>query len=314
MQKTYDVVCVGVMVADILAPNVDKTVFDREMTRVPLKFSPGGDAFNQAINLSAMGYAISLCGKVGADSIGNFLISEAKTHNIDTSLITIDSEHQTSATIVLINENGERNFIGTENGTNGFLTSQDMNLNVFQSARIVSIGSLYGSVSFKGEEVAKVLEAAKYANCITVVDMMHADRNSLEDASKCLKFVDYFIPNLKEAQCLTGKNNVEEISEVLLHTGVKCVVIKMGDKGCFIKSKGMNIDSQYIQAYASSTVVDTTGAGDAFVSGFISGIIDGLSPQEASKRGCAAGFLAISKVGATGAIERKSQILEITKI
>ena len=126
MNKNIDVVCVGVMVADILAPGVDESIFQREMTRVPLKLSTGGDAFNQAINISSMGYKVSLCGKVGNDNVGNFLISEANNHKIDTSFISVDKDHQTSVTIVLINDNGERNFIGTSNGTNGFLTSKEL--------------------------------------------------------------------------------------------------------------------------------------------------------------------------------------------
>ena len=202
MIKNVDVVCVGVMVADVLTPGVDQSIFQREMTRVPLKLSTGGDAFNQAINLSVMGYKVALCGKVGTDSVGNFLISEANRHNIDTSFIALDKDHQTSVTIVLISNNGERNFIGTLNGTNGFLKSSDIDTKIFRSSKIISIGSIYGSLSFTGEEISTILEEAKKMNCITVADMMHADRGSLKDASKSLKFVDFFLPNFKEAESL----------------------------------------------------------------------------------------------------------------
>lgn len=311
MYKNVDVVCVGVMVADVLAPGVDQSIFQREMTRVPLKFSTGGDAFNQAINISSMGYKVALCGKVGADSVGNFLVSEAKSHNIDTSLVSIDKDHQTSVTIVLINNNGERNFIGTSNGTNGFLTSRDINTSIFQSAKIVSIGSIYGSVSFTGNEISEILKEAKKMNCVTVADMMHADRGSLEDAKKALKFVDFFLPNLEEAKGLTGKTDVEDISNTLFDIGVGCVIIKLGKKGCFLKSRKLNIDSQYIDAFEVQNVVDTTGAGDALVSGFISGIIDGCNIADAVKRGCAAGHIIVQSVGATGGITSKNQIMEI---
>lgn len=313
MNKNIDVVCVGVMVADILAPGVDESIFQREMTRVPLKLSTGGDAFNQAINISSMGYKVSLCGKVGNDNVGNFLISEANNHKIDTSFISVDKDHQTSVTIVLINDNGERNFIGTSNGTNGFLTSKDINTEFFQFSKIVSIGSIYGSLSFTGEEVSNILKEAKKNNCITVADMMHADRGSLEDASKALQFVDFFLPNLKEAESLTGKSNVEEISDDLLNVGIGCVIIKLGKKGCFVKSKKLNIDSQFVDSYEVEKVVDTTGAGDALVSGFISGLIDGCNVIDCIKRGCAAGHIIVQSVGATGGITNKDQIIKITQ-
>ncbi|OHT00056.1 kinase, pfkB family protein [Tritrichomonas foetus] len=308
-----DVVCVGVMVADVLAPGVDRSIFDREMTRVPLKFSTGGDAFNQAINLSSMGYKVALCGKVGDDNIGNFLISEAKNKGIESEFIVRDHEHQTSVTIVLINENDDRNFIGTANGTNSFLKSEDINTKIFQNSKIVSIGSIYGSVSFTGDEVSKVLEIAKSNNCVTVSDMMHADRGSLEDASKALKFVDYFIPNLKEAQELTGKSDLNEISDIILGCGVKCVVIKMGEKGCFIKSNVLGNVCEIVDSFKVEKVVDTTGAGDAFVSGFIAGLLDGCNVVDSARRGNAAGSLAVQTVGANGSIQSLNDLLNILK-
>lgn len=313
MNTNFDVVCVGVMVADVLAQGVDQSIFQREMTRVPLKLSTGGDAFNQAINISSMGYKVALCGKVGKDGVGNFLISEANNHSINTSSISIDNDHQTSVTIVLINENGERNFIGMQNGTNGYLTAKDINTELFKTSRIVSIGSIYGSLSFTGEEVSNIIQEAKKMNCITVADMMHADRGSIEDATKTLKFVDFFLPNLKEAESLTGKSNLEEISDVLLNIGVGCVIIKLGKKGCFVKSRKLNINSQFVDSYEVEKVVDTTGAGDALVSGFISGLIDGCNIIDCVKRGCAAGHIIVQSVGATGAITSKDQIIKITQ-
>ena len=308
-----DVVCVGVVVADVLAPGVDRSIFDREMTRVPIKFSTGGDAFNQAVNISSLGHKVALCGKVGDDNIGSFLISEAKKNNINIDFIMKDSEHQTSVTIVLIDGNGNRNFIGTENGTNAFLKGENIRTDIFSGAKVVSIGSLYGSVSFTGKEVEIVLKEAKKYNCITVADMMHASRGSFDDAALALKYVDYFLPNLEEAKSLTKKSDINEIADQIINAGVFCVIIKLGENGCFVKTKKQNNNDicQYVPAYHTENVVDTTGAGDALVSGFISGIIDGCDIISAVKRGCAAGCITVQSVGATGAIKNKEQILSI---
>lgn len=307
-QMSCDVACVGVMVADVLANGVDNSLFDRDMTRVSMvKFATGGDAFNQAFNISSMGYRVKMLGKVGTDSIGNFLVSEAERKGIDTTNIVRDPEHQTSVTIVLIGENGQRNFIGCKFGTNSFLSKTDINLDAFDGAKIVSLGSLYGSLSFTGAETAPIMEEAHNRGCITVADMMHAERGSLEDASLVIKHLDYFIPSEKEALLLTGKEDVEEAAEALLAAGAKNIVIKLGEKGCYVKNHEI---SEYIPAFKTD-VVDTTGAGDAFVSGFITGIIDGAGITDCAVRGCAAGSIAVRDVGATGAITSKSQVLDV---
>ena len=296
------------MVADVLAKGVDPGVFTRDMTRVPMvKFSTGGDAFNQAVNLSAMGCKVRLLGKVGTDAIASFLVGEAQLKGIDVSLVKRDPDHQTSVTIVLIGENGERNFIGCKEGTNSYLTGTDIDTSKFTESKIVSLGSIYGSISLTGSVVAPIMQEAKAKGCITVADMMHAERGSLEDVAEVLPFIDYFIPSEKEAQLLTKEDDVSKAAEVLLSKGAKNVVIKMGEKGCYIRTSK---DALTVQAYPT-TPVDTTGAGDAFVSGFITGLLDNLPIAECAKRGCAAGSITVRSVGATGGITSKQQILEL---
>lgn len=309
IMNDIDVICVGVMVADILASPVDEHVFDRDMTRVEsVKLATGGDALNQAFNLSAMGYKVQMAGKVGSDSVGSFLISQAQAKNIDTSAIRIVPDIPTSTTIVLIRENGERNFIGCAKGTNSSIKAVDISTESFANAKIVSLGSLYGSISLTGEEAAPIIQKAKEKNCITVADMMHGDRGSMDDASKVLKNVDYFLPNEKEASQLVGKNDINEIADALLSAGTKTVVIKRGANGCFFKTA---TQSGTVPAFNVENVVDTTGAGDSFVSGFISGLLDDCSLVDCIKRGNAAGSLTVQQIGAAGAIESKQQLIDI---
>ena len=302
---TSDVVCVGVLVADVLAMGVDNQIFNRDMTRVQsVKLSTGGDAFNQAINLSSLGYKIKLCGKVGNDGIGRFLLNEAEIHNIDIKHITIDQTTPTSITIVLVNQNGERNFIGNANGTNSKLVLENIDTSCFKGAKIVSLGSLYGSLTLTGEVAKIIFQKAKEEGCITVCDIMHSDRHSLEDAKQAFPYIDYFIPNLQEAIELTKENEKEKICEKLHNLGIKNVIIKTGKEGCYLSTSEYN---KQIPAFEveKEKVIDTTGAGDAFVSGFITGLLDGIDIEECCKRGCAAGSLAVQSLGATGAIKSK---------
>ena len=309
--ESSDVVCVGVLVADVLAMGVDDQILNRDMTRVQsVKLSTGGDAFNQAINLSSLGYKVKLCGKVGNDSIGRFLLQEAELHQIDVKHITIDQTTPTSITIVLVNQNGERNFVGNANGTNSRLLLENIDTTCFKGAKIVSLGSLYGSLTLDGDVAKVIFQKAKEEGCITVCDMMHADRHNLEDAKKAFPYVDYFIPNLQEAVELTKENEKEKICEKLHSLGIKNVILKTGKEGCYLSTAEYN---KQIPAFTveKEKVIDTTGAGDAFVSGFITGLLDGIAIEECCLRGCAAGSLAVQTLGATGGLQSKEQMLSI---
>jgi sugar/nucleoside kinase (ribokinase family) len=313
MEKSDSVVCVGVLVADVLAEGVNDGIFTRDMTRVKsVKLSTGGDAFNQAMNLSALGYKVRLCGKVGADGIGRYLLQEAQLRGIDTQYIKIDKDVPTSVTIVLINENGERNFIGNANGTNSRLTIDNIDCSCFGDAKIVSLGSLYGSLTLDGEMAKTILQKAKESSCTTIADMMHADRHSIDDAKKAFPYIDYFIPNYAEASELTKESDLKRICETLRGLGIKNVIIKNGKAGCYLSTKD---GDKTISAFHvdDGKVIDTTGAGDAFVSGFITGLLDNLTMEECCIRGCASGAVTVQYIGATGGITSKQQIIDIVK-
>jgi sugar/nucleoside kinase (ribokinase family) len=278
------------------------------MTRVSgIKLMPGGDAFNQSINLVVLGYQAHLLSRFGTDGLATFLLSEAERRGVDVSHVSRDPSHPTSASVVLIGPTGDRNFIGSAGSTNSCLAASDFDTSIFASCRVVSIGSLYGSASLGGSVVAQVLAAAKAAGCVTVCDMMHSDCASLEDATHALRLVDFFIPNEVESMRFTGLSDVPAIAHALRAAGVGCAIIKLGERGCYISSTETE---EYIEGFPTRPV-DTTGAGDAFVAGFISGIVDGCGVVEAARRGCAAGRLTVEVVGATGGVQSKEQVLSM---
>lgn len=301
-----EVVCAGVMVADVLVQGADESVFKRDITRVPaIRITTGGDALNQAINLSAMGVNVEVLGKVGVDSVGEILLDQARRQGVEVGRMARTADLPTSITVVLIAEDGKRCFIGSGKGTNSSLCLEDFDLSALQGARILSLGSLYGSISLDGAVAASVLKAAKQNGCVTVVDMMHGDRFPYSNAKLALPYVDYFLPNEEEARLLTGCTQPDDMAEKLLSAGVGCVVIKQGAKGCLLKNKELRMQ---IPAFPAN-VVDTTGAGDAMVAGFITGLLDGCTMEQSVQRGCAAGSIATEHLGATGALVSKEQVL-----
>ena len=91
----------------------------------------------------------------------------------------------------------------------------------------------------------------------------------------------------------TGCDSIEEACDVLLNAGVKNVIVKCGSRGCFIGSEQRYVSTSAVEC------VDTTGAGDSFVSGFVSKLIDNKSLDECVSFGNKCGSLCVQKVGAT---------------
>ena len=95
---------------------------------------------------------------------------------------------------------------------------------------------------------------------------------------------DYVLPGIAEGEILTGSKVPREIASFYLEKGVELVVIKLGAEGAFYKTA---TEEGTVRGFHVEKVVDTVGAGDGFAVGVISGLLEGLSIQEAViKRKC----------------------------
>ena len=296
------VVCAGVIVADVLVQGADEGVFRRDITRLPVRLMPGGDACNQAADLAALGVETELLGKVGADGVGDVILAELRRRGVKAERIVRTEKAPTSVSVVLIRPDGERSFIGTKDGTNSMLQGEDFDLEALSGAKIFSLGSLYGSRALTGELAGALLRAAKEAGCFTVSDMMHGDRFPLEDAEKALIYVDLLLANSEEARALTGAESDEAAARILRQAGAKNVLIKQGAKGCLLL-EGECFTA--VEGFAAKAV-DGTGAGDALAAGMIAGLLEGKPLVECARLGCACGAAAVEQVGAFGAVRSRA--------
>jgi len=122
----------------------------------------------------------------------------------------------------------------------------------------------------------------------------------------CMEHIDFFMPSYEEAAKISGEREPEKIADVFIKMGVKVAVIKLGKDGCFIKSS--NGEKYLIPAYKNVKLVDTTGAGDAFCAGFLTGLSKDWSLYECGKFGNAAGSHSIMEIGASTGIKPLEEI------
>ena len=117
---------------------------------------------------------------------------------------------------------------------------------------------------------------------------------SKENANETAKNVTVFIPSAEDAEKLCGLTETEKIAEHYLSLGARKIVVTLDKQGAFYKSR---VESGTAPTFRADKVVDTTGAGDAFAAGLISGIAEELPLSEAVVRANACGCMAIQHEG-----------------
>ncbi len=305
--KSTDVVCIGLSCVDISIVGVDGDKFFRQPlnTADTLKFSVGGDATNEALTLSRLGHKVKLMTRVGHDFLGHFIEWTVKSQGIDKSTIKVDGTVETTTAILVIGKNDDRHYIwmGKDRSVSTFC-GDDIDYEALKDAKVVSLGSLMMLPSLKTEDIVKIFRTAKEAGAIVCADIALGRRTPIDSILPVLPYVDYFFPNLEEGQLLTGLETKEEICEYLLRCGVKTVVLKLGGEGCYIRSA----DTEEIVLPYYVEPVDTTGAGDNFAAGFISGLVRDLPLLECAKFASACASLAVQSIGASTGVKSMEQV------
>ena len=305
-EKLYDVVCVGLLNANLPVKPVDKSVFDVDVTLVDeIDILPGGDAMNESITLARLGNRVGLAGMVGRDSFGEIVLNVAREAGVDVSGVRAGGGAKTSVCIMLINENGDRNF-ASYRGANSVYSLEDFDPSILKKTRIINIGSLFALKALDGKGTAALFREARANGVITSADMKYDTYGlGFEGIKETLAYTDCFLPSYDEAAYLTKEKDPAKMADVLLGAGVKTVVIKLADKGCYIATP----QEGYMIEPFKTKAVDTTGAGDNFVAGFLTGLVKGWSLRECGVFANAVGSLSVRYVGPSNGVRSMEQVL-----
>ncbi len=305
-----DIICMGLIVSDVIIKPVLKFPKKGKLELVSnIQLHTGGCALNTAFVLSKLGVKTGIIGKIGNDGFGEFILKRLKEMKIETKNLIIDKNSSTSTTAVLVSEDGERSFLHST-GANSTLSEKDINFEAMKGCKILHIGGTFLMKSIEGKPLSRVLKKAKEMNIITSVDTCWDPSGKWEKLiNPLLKHTDIFLPSYDEAVMISHKKKPKEIADVFLSQGPKIVVIKMGRKGCFIKDQRQTYE---IPAFKIK-VVDTTGAGDAFVGGFLAGYLKGWNLKQIGIFANAVGALCASSLGAFSGILNFSDTINFIK-
>lgn len=302
-----EVVCLGILVADIVGKPVDVYPGRGELTWIDtLELHTGGCAANTGVSLSKIGIETALIGKVGNDGFGDFMISALKKQSIDTNGVVQDMNAHTSGTMIMVHSDGERDFIHYI-GANARITPSDIDFELVAKSKILHLAGTFLMPGFDGIPAAEVLKKAKSLGVtITWDSAWDASGRWMSIVEPMLPYIDIAVPSMEEAKRITQKETPHDVAGVLMDYGIKIVGLKMGEAGCYIRSADTEIS---IPVYDINPV-DATGAGDAFAAGFLTGILKGWDLEKTGRFANAVGALCVTAIGAITGIKSLEETLK----
>ena len=305
----FDIACIGILVADVLVKPVDALPHKGLLELVEsIELFSGGNAMTAAINLKKLGFEPAVIGKVGRDPFGDFLTGLLDKNGINSAGVAVDGHVQTSASVALSNADGERTFLHCV-GANGKFCIDDVDWDIIEKSRFVFVTGTYLLGDFDGEQTAEFLKKCKQMGKITALDVCWDSKGRWETLmADCYPYIDIFMPSIDEAVEISRLAEPEEIAGYFMASGVSCAVIKLGGRGCYLK-ENREVPGVAVAPYKVENVMDTTGAGDSFCSGFLAGLAMGKPLLECAKLGNAVGALCVGAKGATSGTKNMADTL-----
>lgn len=305
----FDVACIGILVADVVTRTVRTLPKSGKLTLVDhIDLFTGGCAMSSAIDMARLGLLTAVSGKVGADGFGSFMRGALRQAGVEDRYVAEDPLVGTSASVVLVDAQGERSFLHSL-GANAVFTDTDVPDMLLEQSRIAFVAGTMLMPAFDGEACARVLRRAKACGKITALDTAWDSKGRwMKVLAPCMPHIDLFLPSYDEAMELSGERDPVVIADLFLRMGVQTVIIKLGADGCLIRRGG---ETWRIPGFHVKEVLDTTGAGDAFCAGFLTGVTLGLSLPECGRMANAVGALCVSGVGASTGIRSMEQVNEL---
>jgi len=296
------VAILGVFVADTAyqashLPKVGETILGTGFA-----IGPGGKGSNQAVAAAKAGARTCFISKIGRDSFADIALKTYEVAGVTPVIEQMDGVPTGAAFIYVNNITGE-NAIIIVPGAAGTISISD----VEKARSTIERAAVFVTQLEQSADAAEFgLNIARAAGVITVFNPAPAEVFSESIYPLC----DYIVPNESEASALVGfdlktLDDARTAGDRLLARGVGCALITLGERGVLYHSAKQSVLQP---AMPAGPVIDTTGAGDAFVGGFSAALSKGIPPVEAVKFGCATAGIAITRRGTAPAMPTYDEI------
>ena len=270
------------------ASEIDRLI---ELTTGANAVVPGGSACNTVIGVGDLGGQARFIGKRGKDSLGMAYEKDLIAHGVEPEML--ESDDPTGRVLSVVTPDAQRTMF-TYLGAAASMTPDEISPECFRDAAIVHVE---GYLLFNRELMDAVLKAAKAQGAKISLDL--ASFNVVEESKDLLdlivaEYIDILIANEDEALAFTGERD-EAKALGILAKDVEMAVLKIGARGSLISGNGEVV---VIKGMGNGVAVDTTGAGDLWASGFLFGLVNGMSLEQSGALGSCCGYEVCQLIGA----------------
>ena len=271
----------------------DENEFKKLLSNLKIeKTVSGGSVANSIVGLSQLGNKVGFIGKVSDDDLGDKYEEGLKKENVKYFYSKKKEELPTGTCLILVTPDSERTMC-TFLGTAGKINESDVSSDTIKKSEIIF---LEGYLWDEGEPKKAFNKAINSANkvAMSLSDRFCVDRHKLHFLDLVKNKLDITFANEQEITSLIEAKNFDEVINFSKQLG-KLIVLTRGENGA-IAIKGNEVVECGIQK--NLKIIDLTGAGDLFASGFLHGYISNLSIKESLQKGTEMSSKVIQKIGA----------------
>jgi sugar/nucleoside kinase (ribokinase family) len=307
MTKDIDVLCVGIAVADVFGKAIDTVPeWGRLLTFDHIEHHIGGCAVNTGVDLARLGTKVAFVGCVANDAAGDFIKKKLASEGLDVSGIVTSDDSATSYTFIMIDSKGNRRYLHHV-GANANLSDKDIPDHLLERARLLHIGGSFLMPGMDGQPTANLIRRAKSLGVLTSIDTAYnkeVDAKALIEPS--LPLVDIFLPSIEEVELISERQGHQDSFSYFDKYNIPICGIKLGSQGCMIKHNGQIHKLPCFKV----NVVDTSGAGDSFMAGFIYGRLHGWDVEMCAKFANAVAAHCVQSIGCSSGIPNAQQVVK----
>lgn len=313
MGTQVDVVGIGSCTVDYFAIVPKLLGPEEKINANRMEIHAGGVTANNLTQVARLGASTGWLGLIGDDENGRIIQKAFQDDGMDLSGIEIEKGEYSALTWIPVDIAGERCIYMFPNVTGKISVYQVDNRFAPHIRKAKHFHTEASQLPIA--PVAQAMKVAQEAGVRVIFDLdvspsffAAAALGTQEELTSALKLVDVLKPCKAAAKEMTGEDHYEKIAAKLLQLGPKVVAITMGTDGCLIATREK---SAHVPAFKVN-VVDTTGAGDAFMGGLSYGLLQGWDIERVGMFANACAALCCTKVGAR-AMSKRDEVVGFIK-
>ena len=264
----------------------------------------GGSAANIASAIARLGSSAALLTTVSDDAVGRYVVAQLKHYGVGTDHVRfVKGEERTSLAVVETRAENCQSVLYRNNAADFALTVQDVSALDYQNAAALIVTGTSLAIEPSRSASFEAFKRARAASCPVILDIDYRPyswSSRDEAASICgeaARQTDILIGNDEEFSVLAGHDDGLSFARALADKHGALVVYKRGEKGliAFVDGACLGMGIYPVKA------LKPTGAGDAFLGGFVTGLAQGYTAKESLQRGTASAALVVTRVGCSPA-------------